>query len=250
MNRNFRSVVFPRRHAYRFRRAHSPRPQFIQLVSVVHRAAHFRRFRPIHRSQILHHPQRIPRSRQHARLRNVGRRHFSPRHRHPLHGIHFLPFFVQMHLVLQARHRPRVAVGIKLVVEHEHHAQRILGMRKRLQVPGILPQKVFSLSDLQPDGRNVIHRRHARRIFQHFPCSHRQPRIHQRFLRIFAAHRRILPNSRPRRIPRPCHRRGICRSASLDRWTRDHRTRRFRRKHRAALVLRTYPQVSRRRATA
>jgi len=75
---------------------------------------------------------------QHLRLRGVRGRRLLARRCHALDGLHFLPTFAQVHLILQARQRPGIAVGVELIIKLENHSKRILGVRKRLQMPRAL----------------------------------------------------------------------------------------------------------------
>src|SRR5581483_11919277 len=92
---------------------------------------------------------------------------------------HFLPALIQVHLILQAGVGSRHAVGIELVVQRKNHAQRILRVGKRLQVPGLLASNLRLLSDAQPQ---------ARHKFQHFSRTRRKSwlcRLRNRRLRHF-----------------------------------------------------------------
>ncbi len=121
--------------------------------------------------QILHHAQRIARTRQHPRLAGVCRSRIPASCGHALDRIDLLPTLAEVHLVLQARQRSRVAIGIELVIEFEYHAQRVFGMRKRLQMPRRLSQEISSLGHLQPQVRDVAHLRNIRRVIQNFARS-------------------------------------------------------------------------------
>ena len=73
-----------------------------------------------------------------------------------------------MHFILQAGKRGGVAVGVKLVVLFEYHAQGILRARKCLQVPGILPKEIAALYDLQTQIGDVAHLGYIGGKFQNF----------------------------------------------------------------------------------
>jgi len=88
-------------------------------MAVVDRTAHLWRFCPIDIPQVLHHAERIARSWQHLRLRGIRGRRLLARRCHALDGLHFLPTFAQVHLILQARQRSRIAVGVELIIKLE-----------------------------------------------------------------------------------------------------------------------------------
>jgi len=73
-----------------------------------------------------------------------------------------------VHFILHAHQRVRVAVGIKLVVQREYHAQRILRVRERLQVPRIFAQEIPLLRHFQTQIRNAIQLRYIRGILPRF----------------------------------------------------------------------------------
>ena len=154
VNLNLRRRIFSRGHADVLPLSRQHRAHVIKLVPVKHRRLHFLRRTPIHASQIHQHPDRIPRPRQHACRHLIRRRRLPARGRHPLHRIHFLSALVQMHLVLQTRQVRNLAVRIEFVVQLKHHPVRILRMRKRLQVPGILARNISSLAYLHPQIRH------------------------------------------------------------------------------------------------
>jgi hypothetical protein len=54
-----------------------------------------------------------------------------------------------MHFVLEARHTRGIAIGIELIVQHEDHPERVFRVRKRLQMPCVLPEKVLPFPYLQ-----------------------------------------------------------------------------------------------------
>jgi hypothetical protein len=60
-----------------------------------------------------------------------------------------------MHFILKTREVSGVAVGVKLVVQFEHHAQGILRARECLQVPRAFSEKIAALDDLEAQIRNV-----------------------------------------------------------------------------------------------
>src|SRR6266404_3890794 len=111
-------------------------------MAVVYRTAHLWRFCPIDIPQVLHHAERIARSWQHLRLRGVRGRRLLARRCHALDGLHLLPAFAQVHLILQARQRPGIAVVVELIIKLENHSKRILGVRECLQMPRAHSQKI------------------------------------------------------------------------------------------------------------
>src|SRR5258708_9452915 len=79
-----------------------------------------------------------------------------------------------MHFVLQARESGCIAVGIKLIVKLEYHAQRILRAREGLQVPGSLPEEVATVDNLQTQISDIAEIRHVGGKFEHFTKAQRR----------------------------------------------------------------------------
>src|SRR2546429_86951 len=126
---DFCRAVISRRHAHRYRPARQFRANFVQLVPVVHRTRHFARCRPVHGSQILHHPQGIAGSRQDARLGRLRRRLPAARG-HSLDRLHFLAPLVQAHFVLQRLDRK----STRLNSSHGYISYAVFCLKKKKTV--------------------------------------------------------------------------------------------------------------------
>src|SRR5258707_15879989 len=82
-----------------------------------------------------------------------------------------------MHFVLQTRESNCIAVGIKLIVKLEHHAQGIFRARKGLQMPGVLSKEVAALDNLQTQIRDVAELGYVGGDFEDFTGAQRRARV-------------------------------------------------------------------------
>src|SRR5271165_3115511 len=73
-----------------------------------------------------------------------------------------------MHFVLHARHRRPIAVGVELVVQCEHHAQRVFSVRSCLHMPNDSAQKLLPFTRLYPQICHVIQICNIRAELQQF----------------------------------------------------------------------------------
>src|SRR3982074_266575 len=85
-----------------------------------------------------------------------------------------------MHFILQAGERGSIAVGVKLIVQLEHHAQGVLGTRERLKMPCALSKKVTALDDLKAQIRHVAQLGDVRSKFENFAGVQKRCRFSRR----------------------------------------------------------------------